>query len=91
MLIMGFNGTEINEYSPVAQWLSNDGLGGVILFDKDISSNHYGKNLIDQGQIKHLIHELKWYASKSLSSDKEVPLFVALDYEGGRCRSLKYY
>ncbi|MDP3269367.1 MAG: glycoside hydrolase family 3 N-terminal domain-containing protein [Legionella sp.] len=83
MLIMGFNGTEINEYTPVAQWLSNDGLGGVLLFDKDIESNHYGKNLVDQAQIKHLIHELRWYASKSLSSDKDVPLFVALDYEGG--------
>lgn len=83
MLVMGFSGTELHETSPVAQWLSNDGLGGVLLFDKDLASDQYGKNLKNQSQIKHLIHQLNFYSSKALPSDENNTLLVALDYEGG--------
>jgi beta-N-acetylhexosaminidase len=84
MLIMGFNGSEINENSPVAQWLSTDGLGGILLFDKDLSMDQYGKNLINQTQIKQLIHQLNYYSSvRFLSSEAPLPLLTAIDYEGG--------
>lgn len=83
MLVMGFSGTEINDNSPVAQWLSNDGLGGVLLFDKDLSTNLYGKNLKNQAQIKQLIHQLNDYASRVSCYNEEHPLLTALDYEGG--------
>lgn len=79
---MGFNGCEIHDNSPIAQWLANDGLGGVLLFDKDVATNSYGKNLKNQAQIKHLIHQLNHYAA--LASDNESSLLLtALDYEGG--------
>lgn len=82
MLIMGFHGSVINDHSPVAQWLSNDGLGGVILFDKDWASGLYGKNLKNQLQIKQLIKQLTRYSSAAILDD-ELPLLTAIDYEGG--------
>lgn len=78
---MGFHGCEINEHSPVAQWLSDDGLGGVILFDKDLATDTYGKNLKAQSQIKHLTHQLNHYSTNLI--DNEMPLLIAIDYEGG--------
>ena len=83
MLIMGFNGCEINDHSPIAQWLADDGLGGVLLFDKDLATDSYGKNLKNQAQIKQLIHQLNHYASSNSINIKELPLLTALDYEGG--------
>ncbi len=78
MLIMGFSGCEINDTSPVTQWLTQDGLGGVLLFDKDLSTNMYGKNLKNQTQIQQLTHQLTHYSRKN-----NLPLFIAIDYEGG--------
>lgn len=83
MLVMGFDGCEVHENSPVAQWLSNDSLGGVLLFDKDLSTNQYGKNLKTQAQIKQLIRQLNYYAAKSVAYIDQNPLLVAVDYEGG--------
>lgn len=83
MLIIGFQGSDINEHSPVAQWLSDDGLGGVILFDKDLATGAYGKNLKNQVQIKQLIKQLNQFSTKNTANDDELPLLVAIDYEGG--------
>ncbi len=80
LLIMGFEGTEINEQSPVAQWLMNDGLGGVLVFDKDLATGSYGKNLINKNQIKLLLEQLNDYSQKL---DGSLPLLTAIDYEGG--------
>lgn len=82
LLIMGFNGTEIHDRSPVVQWLSHDGLGGVLLFDKEWSTGLFGKNLKSQGQIKQLIRQLNQQSEKAFP-DESLPLLVAIDYEGG--------
>jgi len=78
MLIMGFSGCEVDEKSPVVNWLQGDGLGGVLLFDVDWDTKVYGKNLKNRDQIKHLNAALNAYAI-----DQTLPLFIALDYEGG--------
>jgi beta-N-acetylhexosaminidase len=83
MLIMGFNGNEVNDHSPVAQWLATDGLGGVILFDKDLETGLFGKNLANQAQIKNLIRQLQHYATKTSINRETFPLLTAIDYEGG--------
>lgn len=83
MLIMGFSGSDIDDHSPVAQWLANDGLGGVLLFDKDLSTGLYGKNLKNQAQIKQLIHRLNHFSSLNARTEEQNPLLIALDYEGG--------
>ncbi|MDI1352239.1 MAG: glycoside hydrolase family 3 protein, partial [bacterium] len=77
MLIMGFDGTEINDKSPVAQWLSGDGLGGVLLFNKDLATSIYGKNIKTRSQTKHLIQQLNHYANVSPKYEN-LPLLVAI-------------
>jgi beta-N-acetylhexosaminidase len=83
MLMMGFDGAVIHDRNPVAQWLSSDGLGGVLLFDKDVSTGMYGKNLKNQAQIKELTHHLNQFSSKVSFTGEQLPLFIAIDYEGG--------
>lgn len=84
MLVMGFSGCTIDDQSPVKIWLMNEGLGGVLLFDKDLATGQQGKNLRDQAQIKALTAQLK------ACSSSDLPLFVALDYEGGAVDRLKH-
>lgn len=79
MLLMGFSGDEINLQSPVVNWLKEDGLGGVLLFDFDFTTASYGKNLKDQQQIKMLTRKLSHVAREN----NKLPLFIAIDYEGG--------
>lgn len=81
---MGFSGLVIDDQSPVSQWISGDGLGGVLLFDKDLTTGLQGKNLLNKQQIKTLTTKLKSYASDKL------PLFIAVDYEGGAVDRLRH-
>lgn len=83
MLIMGFHGVELDKTNPVRSWLSTDGLGGVILFDVDLSNNTQGKNLQTRQQIINLNQQLKDCARMSSGTAGELPLFIAVDYEGG--------
>jgi len=80
MLIIGFQGCEINEHSPISQWLSNDGVGGVLLFDKELDTGSYGKNLKSQAKIKQLTHQLNHYSANDLSDS-------ALEEEFGQMAS----
>ncbi|WP_019217267.1 glycoside hydrolase family 3 protein [Legionella tunisiensis] len=89
MLIMGFSGTVIDDLSPVKEWLSTDGLGGVLLFDFDLTKQQPGKNLLDIAQIKRLTQQLTHYANKSAGKEG-LPLFIALDYEGGAVDRLRH-
>ncbi|AHE67449.1 glycoside hydrolase family 3 protein [Legionella oakridgensis] len=79
MLIMGFSGLTVDDNSPVAKWLQTDGLGGVLLFNFDLMTKRYGKNLNDKEQIKRLNEQLNHYSKQ----ENNLPLFIALDYEGG--------
>jgi beta-N-acetylhexosaminidase len=84
MLVMGFSGYELNKDSAVVQWLEQDGLGGVLLFDFNLPKQEYGKNLKNQQQIKQLTQQLATYAKV-----QGLPLFIALDYEGGAVDRLR--
>jgi len=83
MLIMGFSGCEIDESSPVVKWLKEDGLGGVLLFDLDLGTKCYGKNLKNREQIRTLTTQLNHYSEMTNGNQDKLPLFIALDYEGG--------
>lgn len=83
LLIMGFDGCSIDDKSPVSKWLSGDGLGGVLLFDKNMHNDTYGKNLKTPEQIRELITTLQEVAANNPAQPKGVPLFTAIDYEGG--------
>ena len=83
MLIMGFSGSDIDAKSPIVEWLRDDGLGGVLLFDFDMSTKTYGKNLRNCQQIRRLTSQLKHYAEFFDVNGDKPSLFIALDYEGG--------
>jgi len=81
MLMVGFRGTTANAQSDIANWLKNYRLGGVILFDYDAPTKKYQRNITSANQLKQLTDDLK-----KLSS---VPLFIAVDEEGGKVSRLK--
>ncbi len=86
MLIMGFSGQEVAQDSPVSKWIAEEGIGGVILFDYDLANKTYGKNLSNRNQIQELNATLQHLAKLN----DELPLFIAIDYEGGAVDRLKH-
>jgi beta-N-acetylhexosaminidase len=59
------------------------------MFDKDLSTGQNGKNLKNQTQIKHLIHQLNQYSKNASSEIYKYPLLTAIDFEGGAVDRLK--
>ncbi len=74
MVMVGFRGLEITAESPVADDV-RAGVGGVVLFNKDCALNSTVRNIADPDQLARLTSDLQDYA--------EIPLFVAVDQEGG--------
>lgn len=90
MLIMGFNGTTANSDHPIKIAIQDQGLGGVVLFDKDQKKPGHKKNIENPEQVKNLNTQLQTFASYCHSPlDKPLPLFIAVDYEGGMVNRLK--
>jgi len=81
MIMIGFRGTTAEPGSYITRVLREVKVGGVILFDYDVPSKSYGRNIIDPGQVEELISDLKMYSSE--------PLLVAVDAEGGKVNRLK--
>jgi beta-N-acetylhexosaminidase len=73
MIVSGFEGTCLN--SRTEKLISEQGIGGLILFDR---------NYENPKQIKSLIEDLQ-----SLTSQNSPPLFISVDQEGGRVARLK--
>lgn len=88
MLIMGFEGTHIDAQSPVSRWLCEDGLGGVLLFDKNLHTGTFGKNLRDRTQIRSLNTALQALSQEGPGAG--MPLLIAIDYEGGAVDRLRH-
>jgi beta-N-acetylhexosaminidase len=78
MLLVGFRGFEIRPTDTIAAALS-EGLGGVILFDKDQATGGR-RNIMSPEQIASLTRALRDAAT--------VPLLIAIDQEGGRVARL---
>lgn len=75
MLMVGFNGTTIEENDPLLKEIQDGLVGGVILFEKNIApKNSYIK-----------LKRLTWRMQQAAS----IPLFMAIDQEGGRVNRLK--
>ena len=83
MLIIGFRGTEISENSYIVRTARDINIGGVILFDYDVSSSSFQRNIINPDQTKALIARLKKFSNQS------APLLIAVDAEGGHVNRLK--
>ncbi len=81
MLIIGFRGTEAKQESYIAGVLEEIKPGGVILFDYDLPSQSFPRNITSPEQAKNLIAQLK-----NISTG---PIFVSVDAEGGKVNRLK--
>ncbi len=80
MIMVGFRGTEIEEDSYIVDVIKDVEIGGVIFFDFDVPSKSFPRNVINPEQTKNLIADLQNHSS--------VPLFIAVDVEGGEINRL---
>lgn len=81
LLVVGFRGTEINSESKIVQDFKDYNLGGVVLFDYDVESKEYGRNITDPNQLLKL--------SSALVANAQTPPIIAIDQEGGQVSRLK--
>ncbi len=81
MLMVGFRGTSLDENAPILTVLQEINLGGVVLFDYDVPSQSFPRNIVSFEQTQALIRRLQ--------STAPTPLLVAIDAEGGRINRLK--
>lgn len=72
MILVGFRGKEVSESSDIVKIIRNVKVGGLILYNRNISNPE---------QVKNLISALQTYSS--------IPLFIAVDAEGGRVNRLE--
>ncbi|MCB0505268.1 MAG: glycoside hydrolase family 3 protein [Cyclobacteriaceae bacterium] len=75
MIMVGFPGKIINNDDPLLPLIENGHVGGIILFEKNIDS-------VDS------YHRLK-NLTFTFQAHSKVPLFMAIDQEGGRVNRLK--
>lgn len=90
MLVIGFDGMSIDENHTISYDIEEHGLGGIILFDKDLKKPGSGKNISSPEQVKNINDQLQFFASCCpLAENESLPLFIAVDYEGGCVNRLK--
>lgn len=86
MLLVGFKGDKINSQSDAARYVRDLHVGGIILFDVDLtgSAKIGSRNITSKDQLTQLTGDLQSYADE--------PLIIAADQEGGLvCRMKKQY
>jgi len=83
MLIVGFRGMSVRDPGgkQIIQDIQRFNLGGVILYDHDMVLKSSKRNIKSPAQVKSLV--------KQLQVASQIPLFIAIDQEGGKIRRLK--
>ena len=81
MVLVGFDGTTLEQNSTIIQDINRYNLAGVILFDKDFHHRDRAKNIISPVQLKKLTQRLHTFSNE--------PIFIGVDQEGGRVARLK--
>jgi len=79
MFVVGFSGCEVGSDHWIVSAIQRDQLGGVILFDRNVDTSV--QNIRSPRQLRQLINTLRQYA--------EMPMFIAVDQEGGKVCRLK--
>jgi beta-N-acetylhexosaminidase len=75
MLMIGFRGLAVDAQHPIVRDIRERHVGSVVLFDYDVLSARYERNIASPDQVKHLVAGLQSFAA--------IPLLVAIDQEGG--------
>lgn len=81
MLMVGFNGFEVSDTSHVIRDIREYNVGGIILFDYNMTTRTPNRNIESPEQVRSL--------TSSLTELATTPLFIAIDQEGGRVARLK--
>lgn len=90
MLIIGFKGTELHPDDAIVKTILAQNIGGVILFDYNLQTKTYERNIKNPTQLQRLTHQLQDYATQAAANHKNdlIPLFISIDYEGGNVTRL---
>ncbi len=81
MLLVGFRGMEVDSTSKIVRAIKEQHLGGIILFERDVLTGKAERNIASQQQLATLCTQLQ--------NASDVPLFIAIDQEGGLVNRLK--
>jgi beta-N-acetylhexosaminidase len=81
MILVGFRGLALEAENPIVADIRDRKIGGVVLFDYDVPAQSPVRNIESPRQVKALIDSLRGLAA--------VPLFIAVDQEGGKVSRLK--
>lgn len=82
MIMVGFRGFNIEEVSDTIKKQIKEGkVGGFVLFDYDVINKEAKRNIANPIQVSKFISDLQSLAA--------IPMFAAVDQEGGRVNRLK--
>lgn len=81
MLMLGFRGLRPGPNDSIMEDIRQGRVGGVVLFDYDVALDSPLRNIKSPKQLTRLVG--------SLQAAARIPLFVAIDQEGGRVSRLK--
>jgi len=81
MIVLGFSGPAVEDHPSILHEIRDLGIGGLIIFDRDMVGNKPVNNVQDPYQLKGLIAEAQAQAA--------IPLFISIDQEGGRVARLR--
>ena len=81
LLMIGFRGMEAGPRSAIVRDIQAGRIGGVVLFDRDLTLGTNERNIRSPQQVKEL--------AASLQSRSAIPLLIAVDQEGGQVVRLK--
>ncbi|MCX7091537.1 MAG: glycoside hydrolase family 3 protein [Legionellales bacterium] len=87
MILIGFKGDTVGKNASIVRSIAENNIGGVILFDKKL----VGKNIINPEQVQTLNQDLQTFNHEAHMTHQrpDLPLLIALDYEGGKVNRLK--
>jgi beta-N-acetylhexosaminidase len=80
MIMVGFRGLTVEPGDPIYEDLAAGRVGGVVLFDYDVSLKSPVRNILSAAQLTALTRALR---------DINPDVFIAVDQEGGKVRRLK--
>jgi beta-N-acetylhexosaminidase len=82
LLMVGFRGISTKTPNPILEQIASHHIGATILFDYDVTSKQFDRNIQSPTQLKTLCQNLQRLSPTS-------PLIIAIDQEGGRVNRLK--
>jgi beta-N-acetylhexosaminidase len=82
MILAGFRNDKLKDKNPIVADIHERYLGGVVLFDYDVASQKYKRNIRSPRQLQELDADL-------LAASPVSPLLIGVDQEGGRVNRLK--